>query len=130
MRIETALNHQKRAIMQTRDLYSSAESFGLSSAQINERFNVILGSIAHCSGSIREYVRGYRQCLSDQLYRTALVHGGFVDGRFYSTHSNRPDYYERNGIKAVDYADDGRVTARGHYWIKHVDAGKPKVFFS
>jgi hypothetical protein len=55
--------------------------------------------------------------------------GGFVDGKFYSTHRNRPDYYESNGISPADYSDDGRVTARGHYWIASVDAGKPKPFF-
>jgi len=130
MDISLALRKRDSAVSALRDLYSRAESFGMSSADINSRFCDILTTLDRCPGWTREFVRGYQKCLTDNLYRYSLVHGGFYAGTFYSTHSKRADYYERNGIGAVEYSDDGKVTARGHYWIKHVDAGKPKPFFT
>jgi hypothetical protein len=125
-----AIKKRDAAIGRLRDLYSSAESFGFTSATINERFSAINADLYKCPSWVREYVSGYRRCLDDMLYRYKLVHGGFYAEKFYSTHSNRYDYYGSNGIDAVDYADNGRVTLRGHYWIKHVDKGNPKPFFT
>jgi len=69
------------------------------------------------------YGEGYRADLVEQLYRDALVHGGYVNGVFYSTYPARPDYYEKHGLEPSTYADNGKVTARGHYWID--DTSKP-----
>jgi hypothetical protein len=131
MNIKTGLNKRNAAISALRDLYSQAESFGFTSSEINSRFSEILNVRLHgCPVWVREYVRGYERALCDALYRTSLCHGGFLNDQFYSTHGNRSDYYERHGISAREFADDGRVYSRGHYWIKHVDAGKPKPFFT
>lgn len=130
MDIRLALRRRDAAVSALRDLYSGAESFGFTSAEINTRFCAILNKLDGCPGWARDYLSGYRRALDDGLYERKLCHGGFYDGRFYSTHSNRSDYYERNGISACAYADNGAVKERGHYWIKHVDAGHPKPFFT
>jgi hypothetical protein len=67
------------------------------------------------------HVYGYSQACMASLYREALVYGGFVDGKFMSTHSNRADYYEKNGIAPSDFAQAGKNT--GHYWI--ADTSRP-----
>jgi hypothetical protein len=69
-----------------------------------------------CPAWVGAYVDGFSAALMESLYRDALVYGGIVDGQFYSVHRDRADYYEKHGIDPRDYADDGRVTARGHYW--------------
>ena len=127
MRIETALQRKARAVMQLRDLFSSAESFGMTSAALNERVKTIRETtLAKCPHWVHAHVDGYREALTDSLYRRSLMFGGFVDGRFYSTHRTRPDYYESNGIAPADFADDGRVQDRGHYWST---TSTPKPFF-
>ena len=130
MRTTTALARQNRAVMQLRDLYSMAESFGMDSASLHSAEMKIQGeTLAKCPAWTRSHFDGYRRALMDSLYSRALIFGGFVDGRFYSTHRNRPDYYETNGITPADYSDDGRVLARGHYWAPKGDAS-PRPFFT
>ena len=127
MRIETALKRRDRAVSQTRDLFSTAKIAGMESAAINEAFGKIRATtLAKCPEWVGAYVDGYRQALTDLLYRESLMFGGFVDGVFYSTHRDRPDYYETNGISPADYSDNGRVMARGHYWST---TATPKPFF-
>jgi hypothetical protein len=127
---DIAHRKQAKALTALRDLYSQAESFGLPSEIINARFHEILTvTCKHAPEYVRTYLRGYRHALDDQLYRHCLCYGGYLDGKFYSTHGNRADYYEKHGINARDYAENGRVVGSGHYWIKHVDNGKPKPFF-
>ncbi len=130
MRIETALKRRDRAISNLRDQFSSAAMFGTPSSVMNGRYadlcKVVLAKTPHW---VRSYVDGYRAALTEQAYRTELVFGGFVEGKFYSVHRDRADYYERNGIEPRDYADDGLVVERGHYWRQSIDAGTPKPFF-
>ena len=118
MRIKLALAKRDAALLRLKDLYSSAEHFSLPNATINDRYNAVLASVAKCPEWVRVYLDGYRAALNDQLYRQHLVFGGFVDGVFYSTHSSRDDYYEKHGVEPRDYADNGRVLQRGHYWAK------------
>ena len=127
MRIETTLKHKSEAIRQLRDLYASAATFGLLSADMNTRVAAIKAeTLAGCPyWTIAEF-NGYRAALTDQLYRDSLVFGGFVDGRFLSTHRNRADYYETQGVEPRDFADDGRVQQRGHYWSP---TKEPSPFF-
>ena len=67
------------------------------------------------------YVKGYHQCLRDVLYGSSLVFGAWVDGKFYSTHRDRDDYYEKQGINACDYAVMTQSNASvGHYWAHNV----------
>lgn len=120
MNIERALRVRRDMITRVIDAYSSARSFCLRHSELDRRVRDAMKCPPKTPLYIREYVSGYRQALSDQLYRDALVHGGMFEGVFYSTHSNRDDYYEKHGMTARDYADDGRVTERGHYWIANV----------
>lgn len=127
MRIETSLRRRDRAITQLHDLYSMAAMCGMTSAALNDGVGKIRETtLAKCPTWARAYVDGYRAALDAGLYRDSLMFGGFVDGRFYSTHRDRPDYYETNGIAPADYADNGKVSARGHYWKTTRD---PKPFF-
>lgn len=130
MRIETSLKRRDSLVSAIRDIFSMAECFGLAHVDMHKRLQDVYAIKCDKAPSwVREYADGYRQALTDQAYRSQLVFGGFVGDKFYSTHRDRPDYYEKNGIEPCAYADDGLVTRRGHYWIKSVDAGKPAAFF-
>ena len=131
MRIELALHKRDRALTALRDVYSAGRISGSTSADLERRRHETLRThaIDKCPAWVRAYLDGAWRQMIDTAYRQDLVYGGFVGERFYSTHRNRPDYYEINGIEPSAYADDGLVTQRGHYWIASVDAGKPKPFF-
>ncbi len=130
MRIETALNKRDSAVRSIRDLYSSAYHSGMTQREMLTRKARIVERLAKCPGWVREFVRGYESALFDRLYEAspmggpALVFGGWVDGRFYSVHRNRPDYYESNGFSPAEFSDDGRVTRRGHHW-GHFNPARP-----
>lgn len=129
MRIERALAIRDRAKTRLRDVYSSAELGGYTSREISENVASIRGDYPKAPGWVWSYIDGYEQALRDELYRSQLIFGGFVDGVFYSTHSNRDDYYGKHGISALEYSDNGRVTGRGHYWKPeggaHIANAKP-----
>lgn len=119
MNLDTLVkNYLPRAIIRLQDDYSSAKCFGLTHDQLLTRLKE--GRDAYHFDKWPRWAqsewKGYQRCLADRLYETSLVYGGMVDGRFYSTHSNRDDYYQKHGIQPSAYADNGKVTARGHYW--------------
>jgi hypothetical protein len=118
MRIETALKRRNAAMMALRDLYSHAKHFGLTSAEINEQFNSrVLATLKGAPAWTRYYVQGARDQISHELYCDgSLVHGAFIGGAFYSTHSNRPDYYGKNGFGAAGFARATAKGSTGHYW--------------
>lgn len=123
MQIKSALKHRDRAIERVRDLYSSAEQFGLPSDTINERYCDILQSelpAGKAPGWTRSFVDGYRKALIDNLYRSSLVYGAFIDGKFYSTHRNRDDYYEKQGLSARIFAEEHDKAVAGHYWASNL----------
>ena len=117
--LDRALRVQTDFCLKLRDLYSTAASCSMAHSAICERWNDILAAMPKGTPEwVRSYLNGYRDCLTANLYREHLVFGGMVDGRFYSTHRNRDDYYEANGIEPSAYADNGRVKDRGHYWSR------------
>ena len=116
MRISTQLNKRNSAIASLNSLLSTAKFAGMTSAEINAETMKIRATLAKCPESIRAYFDGYNKCKIEALYHDSLMFGGFFNGVFYSTHSNRPDYYETNGIPPHEFADNGKVTGRGHYW--------------
>lgn len=127
MRIEASLKRRGRAITQLRDAYSCAKYAGMTSEALNARVLEIKGAtLKGCPNSVRGYFDGYTASLTEQLYRDSLAYGGYFDGRFYTTHSARPDYYGKHGIEPAAWADNGNVQARGHYWIS---TAEPKPFF-
>lgn len=121
MNLDRAIKVQHDLVTRLRDLASSARSFGLSSTEINARYIALLDKLPKKTPRhVREFARGYWQCLSDKFYESDLVFGGFIGETFYSTHRNRDDYYEKNGIEPREYADNGKVTRRGHYWATNL----------
>lgn len=131
MRIGTALKRRDKLVSALRSIYAMADDFGLASTDLHTRCQEAYARAMQGKAPqwIREYADGYRKALMDSAYRHQLVFGGFVGDKFYSTHRDRADYYEKNGIEPSAYADDGLVTRRGHYWRKSVDAGNPAPFF-
>ena len=118
MRIERALKIRDAALVALKDHFACCQHFGPTSAKLEARRLEILElkGVNRAPHWVRSYLDGAWRIMIDNAYRHDLVFGGIVDGTFYSTHSNRPDYYEKHGIAPSDYADDGRVRARGHYW--------------
>lgn len=137
MKIERALAVRAALKVRIADLYAAAKFGGYSADEIAENTRSIRADAPKGTpGWVFAYLDGYCEAQRDDLYRNHLIFGGFVDGVFYSTHSNRPDYYASNGIDPVDYADDGKVTGRGHYWDRVTpyrggfhDKGSFKPFF-
>lgn len=130
MKIETALRKRDRLVSAIRGAYDSARGFGSTSTEMNGRLCAILYAPCYAKAPqwVRAFAEGYWRALHDEVYRYHLVFGGFIDGKFYSTHRDRPDYYEKHGIGPCEYADDGKVTGRGHYWKAFVDKGDPRPY--
>lgn len=121
MRIERALRLRDSVISGLRDAYSAASIYGSTSKVMEESRHKVLDRLpARTPSWVRQYADGYWRCMIDNAYRYDLVFGGMVDGQFYSTHSDRDDYYEKHGIEPREYSDDGKVTLRGHYWKRNL----------
>ena len=121
MRIERALRLRDSVISGLRDCYSAASIYGMKSADMEVKRHEVLGRLPPKTPQwVRQFADGYWRCMIDGAYRHDLVFGGIVDGQFYSTHSDRDDYYEKHGIEPCEYADDGKVTSRGHYWKRNL----------
>lgn len=127
MNIATALRRKDAAIVQLRDAYSAARICGQSHADLIARVRVIQDTTLKGAPrwALSEF-KGYNRALSDRLYETSLVFGGYVNGVFCSTHRDRPDYYQTQGVEPAAFADGGLVKARGHYWST---TKTPKPFF-
>jgi hypothetical protein len=121
MRVETALKRRNAAMLSLRGLYSHAKHFGLTSTEINEQFDSrVLATLKGAPSWTRYYVHGARDQISRELYCDgSLVYGAFIGGVFYSTHSNRPDYYGKNGFGAAEFAQATKDSS-GHYWAHNL----------
>ncbi len=125
MRLETSLKRVAEAIRKTREIYSCAKLCGITAREIdNEVREMRQTTLANCPNWAWSEATGYERAIRDSLYESSLVFGGFVDGVFYSTHRDRADYYEKNGIQPSEYADNGKVKNRGYYW-KTTETPKP-----
>lgn len=122
MNLERALKLKGEAITRLRDYYSSALHFGPPAAEMDSKVAAIRAEVL--SGAPRWAIaefKGYAAALRDSLYYAPtgpgpLIYGGFVDGRFLSTYSGRPDYYESNGVEPGAWAAGGAVQGKGYYW--------------
>jgi hypothetical protein len=120
MKIEVALRKRDRAISRVQDAFGSAECFAETSRQLTERILTIKDQeLRGCPAWVGAYVDGYVAAKHEYLDRHKLVHGVWDGITFYSTHRNRPDYYE-NHITIREYAqlsDRYENTAnKGIYW--------------
>lgn len=130
MQFDTAYNHREKAIQRLRDCYSTARIVGYTSDQLNNKvLSIVFEPIAKCPTWVKTEVKGYWRALQDKAYENDLVFGAVIDGVFYSTHSNRPDYYEKHGISALEFNLDLENNNAGHYWIEPLDYGRIKPFF-
>lgn len=115
---KTTRNLGKRdiACARIRDNWSRAFHSSSTHAELLQMNSEVRASIVNCPNWVKTYVEGYAKAIDDLKSRELTIYGGMYDGRFYSTNSKRADYYGHNGIDPSDFADDGRVTARGFYW--------------
>lgn len=116
MRIEHALRIRDVALLSLKDVFSVGQISGSLSSTIESNRREVLERTKKAPQWVRAYLDGYWRAMVDHAYRYDLVYGGFIGDKFYSTHNDRADYYERHGIEPREYADDGKVTRRGHYW--------------
>lgn len=117
-RIADSLKMRDRLVQNLGDIYSGMKFSGCTSAYTEQCRRTMLeaNKIGNYPAWVRAYADGYWRALVDHAYRADLVYGGFVGDVFYSTHRDREDYYEKHGIEPREYADDGKVRQRGHYW--------------
>lgn len=122
MQITRALKIRDAARMAVADIFSSAARFGLPHDVMLQRRNEAYErhGVAKAPRWVSAFLDGYWNARQEQAYRDSLVYGAIIDGRFYSTHSNRTDYYEKNGIAPSAFAQDNPT--KGHYWA---DSLKP-----
>ena len=130
MNLTRAIRLQNHAITVLSDIYSAASICGSPSSDMEERRREALErlGINKAPRWVQSYLDGWWRCRIDQAYRHDLMYGAFVDGVFYSTHRDRPDYYEKHGIEPSAYAThttDANKTV-GHYWQT---TREPRPFF-
>lgn len=113
MRIEHALKLRDEAVMSLKDNFASAKFYGPTSATMNEDYNKILARLQKAPEWVRAYLKGYRAALNDELYRESLVYGGWIGDKFYTTHSQRHDYY---GLSMTPQDWLEKAERLGHYW--------------
>jgi hypothetical protein len=115
------------------DAWSSAQTFGTSHDALLANLARIRARYTHLTQRDQAYAAGYEQALRDFAYRHALIYGGFLNGQFLSTHSHRPDYYQKHGVEPsawAEAANGGRVEAIGHYWETNSEKKVFKPFFT
>lgn len=117
-RIEQSIIARNIACAELRSIYQRATCTGPTADEISNQVGEIWRRLraGKFPGWVRSHLDGYEQALRDDLYARNLTFGGFYKGRFYSVDRRRPDYYDAHGIDVAEYADDGKVTERGHYW--------------
>lgn len=127
MRIEKSIKLRDESRMRLCDIMSHAESFGLSSAEINKSIlEKVFRPLRERKAPywVETYLQGVLKEKMDSLYRDKLVFGAWIEGKFFSNQRKRPDYYEAQGLSPSIYCEKSRNLV-GHYW-----AHKPeKVFF-
>lgn len=125
MKVETALNHMQQSIQSVKLAYANARILGKTSPQLNGMLNTIFDGMRQKNMPrwAIERVKGYSLALHEGLYSDHLVFGCIIDGVFYSTHSDRPDYYAEQGMPANIYCEKSTKNPTiGHYWKEN---GKP-----
>ncbi len=105
MRITTALKVRDRGREAIRSIFSSAAHFGTPHSVMLERRKEAFERIGVLKAPtwVRHYLNGIWDQCQQQAYANDLVFGGMIDGKFYSTHSDRDDYYEKHGFEPRDY---------------------------
>lgn len=118
MRVETIVTRRNILATGLRGIVSSAEMFSQTHDELLQSRQKLFDAYnyAKLPYYAKSYLSGIFEQLSYDLYRTNLVFGCYIEGKFYSAHSNRADYYEKQGKSARIYADESNNGTRGHYW--------------
>jgi hypothetical protein len=118
MRHTTANNHKTRALNAIDSLFGCAKLCGMTSTEISEAFNEIMGEHSKLPQYLKYYLRGVYDEKWKGLYKDSLLFGGFYNGQFYTTHASHDRYYQKHGITPVQWCEDTHngVIAIGHYW--------------
>lgn len=129
MKLARAVALQSETENALRECYSTAKHFGFTSREMELRKGEVLLRYGIAKGPrwLKSHLSGYWKAILDTNRHADLVYGMFIEGRFYSTHRNRPDYYGNHGIEPRAFADSDHSTA-GHYWTDLVQ-GERKPFF-
>lgn len=121
---ERTLKKRNWAEARLAGLFSAAEHYGWTHDTMLERRSEIYAELtkAKMPRWVFSYLEGYWSARQMEAYKYSLVYGAIINGRFYSTHSNRDDYYEKLGIEPSAFAEPNPT--KGHYW-----ANSLKPFF-
>ena len=118
MKHSTTYNHKQQILSEMESLYYCASVSGMTSADMNQAYADIMAAHAGIPQYMKSFINGIRFEKDKNLYMYFFVYGGFYDGQFYSTESNRLDYYINNGIEPHQFSDMvsyGQIVT-GHYW--------------
>lgn len=119
--IDKALRTRSKAQAAIDSLYSCARLCGYASDEITKGILSINANMPKGTPHwVRSYIDGYCAAIRNDLYANWLCYGGYIDGIFYSTHSNRDDYYGKHEIDFNRHAGDGTIQGLGHYWKERV----------
>lgn len=118
MRVETIITRRNVLTTGLRDLMSRSLMFSFTHEQELEARQKLFESYnyAKLPYYAKSYLSGIYDQLSQERYHTNLVFGCYIEGKFYSAHRDRADYYEKQGKSARIYADESNNGTRGHYW--------------
>lgn len=114
MRHETQIKRRDSVVMQFRSLFTSAAHTGMTHADMLKSKSAITSGLKGAPNTIHAFCDGVWQQLQHDAYARELVHGFMWDGKFYSTHSKRDDYYGKFMLPSE--AMDRMKNESGHYW--------------
>lgn len=124
MKLERSLEERRRLCEAMRGTYHNAVLCKVTSSKLNEMVANVRNRAAKGTPNwVFAHLEGYRQALDERLNFDEIVYGGYDGDKFLSTHSNRDDYYAKNGVEPRDYAENGRIRRKGLYW--GTDTSKP-----
>lgn len=126
MKVTKQIEVQNLLVNGQRSIISEAKRFSLTHAEMIERLveRRKRGQYEKLSYIRRYYLQGAFAELTNMLYRENLVFGCWINGNFYSSHNDRDDYYEKQGLSPAIYAKVSEHKV-GHYWSHSL-----KLFFS
>lgn len=111
MKTTTAFKKREAALTRIRDRFNAAKIYKPTSKHIHSQVLEIMEDVKSCPGWVRDYIRGYYECLFDSLWQ----HMEFcyeVNGVLYTTNRNSD---KPHWDTLPDYNMKGKLCA--HYWF-------------
>jgi hypothetical protein len=120
MRVERAWAIREECYSDLVSLFSNARAFRPPFAEMLDQRDAVYAKAEKCPHWVRAYLCGAWQVMYQGLWHDELVYGAWIDGRFYSTHRDRPDYYEKLGKTASEFCTPEISKRANHYWAADV----------